>query len=350
MKMKQLNLLVSLLLAAVVAPSAVYAQIPDGYYDGIEGKSERELKTALFEIISDHDHLSYKELWTAFRETDSREDGTVWDMYSDYTFYFGDDQCGNYKDPGDCYNREHSFPKSWFNDGYPMYTDLFHLYPTDGKINGQRGNNPFGECANGEYLSSKARGKLGKSTYPGYSGTVFEPDDEYKGDFARSYFYMATCYEDRFSTFDSEMLAHNSYPCYVDWALQLLLDWHREDPVSEKETDRNNAVYDLQGNRNPFIDYPQLVEYIWGERKDQPFSFSSGLNEHSFADVQITASDGCISIVTTQKLTYFIYDIGGVLVARGENDGTCQIETGLSGIYIVKVVTGKEALIKKLML
>ena len=122
------------------------AQAPDGYYDGIEGYCERELKTELYYIISDHDQLSYKELWTAFRNTDAREDGTVWDMYSDYVFHFGNDQCGNYSGPGDCYNREHSFPKSWFDDKYPMYTDLFHLYPTDGYINNQRGNYPFGEC------------------------------------------------------------------------------------------------------------------------------------------------------------------------------------------------------------
>lgn len=105
------------------------------------------------------------------------------------------EQCGQYSTLGDCYNREHSFPKSWFNDDSPMVSDAFHIYPTDGKVNSQRNNYPYGECANGTTLSPngkvKALGKLGTSTFPGYSGTVFEPDDEYKGDFARSYFYMA---------------------------------------------------------------------------------------------------------------------------------------------------------------
>ncbi len=135
-----------------------------------------------------------------------------------------------------------------------MYSDAFHIYPTDGKVNGQRSNFPYGECANGTYVAThngiRALGKLGSCTFPGYSGKVFEPDDEYKGDFARSYFYMAACYNDRISTWSSPMLSGNNYPAFTTWAVNLLLKWHRQDPVSEKEIKRNDAVYARQKNRN----------------------------------------------------------------------------------------------------
>lgn len=196
----------------------------------------------------------------------------IWDMYSTKKWTYSSEQCGSsgYSAVGDCYNREHSMPKSWFNSDSPMYSDGFHIYPTDGKVNSQRSNFPFGECANGTTLSApsgiQALGKLGASTFSGYTGTVFEPVDEYKGDFARTYFYMAACYNDRIASWNSDMLANNSYPCFTTWAVNLLLKWHRQDPVSEKETNRNDAVYGYQKNRNPFIDHPELAEYIWGDK------------------------------------------------------------------------------------
>lgn len=254
-------------------PLMLVAQIPNGYYDGVANKKERELKTALSTAISSHEQHSYKQLWQDFLTTDMRDDGSVWDMYSSLKqFTFLKEQCGTYKKEGDCYNREHSFPKSWFHDQYPMYTDLFHLYPTDGKVNGMRGDNPFGETSQPTYASADSLSKLGPCTFPGYTGTVFEPADEYKGDFARSYFYMATCYEDSISTWESPMVADNAYPAFQDWSVNLLLKWCRQDPVSSKEKKRNEAVFGLQQNRNPFIDFPGLEEYIWGYKKDSIFT------------------------------------------------------------------------------
>lgn len=254
--------------------SLAIADEPEGYYESAYGKSGYALKTALHQIIRDHASLSYKELWEAFRTTDVREDGYVWDMYSDCDFVFGSNQCGNYKQEGDCYNREHSFPKSWFDDASPMYTDLFHLYPTDGYVNGRRGNNPFGEVDNPTY-TSQAGCKVGPNATPGYSGTVFEPLDEYKGDFARTYFYMATRYEDRIANWGSCPICNGSDDQAFDsWVVDLLLQWHEQDPVSDKERDRNDAVYVYQENRNPFIDYPELVEKIWGE-DNTPFDLEN---------------------------------------------------------------------------
>lgn len=273
--MKKLFLVFSF--AAIGAWAA--AEAPANYYRSCENKGGKTLLSSLYNTVTAHTVISYDGLWTLFPSSDVREDGSLWDMYST-KHWTETKRCGNYKAVGDCYNREHSFPKSWFGNKSPMNSDAFHLYPTDGKVNGQRSNYPYGECANGTRLPAngnvQALGKLGASSFSGYSGVVFEPDDEYKGDFARSYFYMAVCYNDRVSGWSSPMLAGNSFPVFSDWALQLLLKWHRQDPVSNKERVRNDAVYERQKNRNPFIDHPEMVEYIWGNKADQ--SWSSGMD------------------------------------------------------------------------
>ena len=251
----------------------LFAQAPAGYYSAADGKKAAALKTALSGIISGHTVISYDGLYDAYEKTDCRADGKVWDIYSDCTnFDFRKDRAGSYKKEGDCYNREHSFPKSWFNEGKPMYSDIFHVIPTDGYVNNRRGNFPYGETDGGTYKSHGSFSKVGPSKTEGYSGTVFEPNDEYKGDVARSYFYMATRYESNFASWKGDMLAGNKYPCYKEWAIKMLLRWAKEDPVSQKEIDRNNAVYEVQENRNPFIDYPGLEQYIWGSAMDWQFS------------------------------------------------------------------------------
>lgn len=266
-----------------LAIMGLHAEIPSGYYSSCEGKTGEALLTALYQTISSHTTVSYNGLWELYKTSDVDANGKIWDMYSTKRWTPGTEQCGTYKNVGDCYNREHSMPKSWFNDASPMYSDAFHLYPTDGKVNGQRSNYPFGECAGGTTLSGsgsvKALGRLGRSTFSGYSGTVFEPDDQYKGDFARSYFYMAACYNDRISGWSSDMLAKNSYPVFKDWALNLLLKWSRQDEVSDKERNRQEAVYAKQRNRNPFIDHPELVEYIWGDKKGEAWYSTATVEE-----------------------------------------------------------------------
>jgi len=243
------------------------AQIPAGYYNSAVGKTGAALKTQLYSITSSgYQTKTYDDLYTIYETSDRTPSGKIWDMYSTCTWDFGSGTCGNYSAVCDCYNREHSIPQSWFNEASPMKSDAFHVYPTDGKVNGQRSNFPFGECANGTSLSSNAKGKLGTSTFPGYSGTVFEPADEYKGDFARTYFYFATRYENIMTSIGGDSFRGNVYPALSDWSVNLFLKWHRQDPVSQKEIDRNNAIYVYQKNRNPFIDYPELAEYIWGNK------------------------------------------------------------------------------------
>lgn len=277
----------------ILFAGSVFAGIPTGYYNTATGTGAA-LKTQLYGIVSGHTAKSYDYLWTAFQTTDDKMNGKVWDMYSDnatatppYEFTFGSNQCGTYSIEGDCYNREHSMPSSWFNDAAPMYTDLFHLYPTDGKVNGIRSNYPFGEVGTVTWTSANGS-KLGVCNYPGYTGTVFEPIDEYKGDFARSYFYMATRYQDVIagwyanSVEANAVLQNNAFPVFETWFLNMLGEWHTADPVSQKEIDRNDAVYGIQGNRNPFIDHPEYVYSIWGigqgvnpEPTNYPTAFSA---------------------------------------------------------------------------
>ncbi|MBL4716451.1 MAG: endonuclease, partial [Bacteroidia bacterium] len=169
-------------------PVVLFAQTTAGYYDGVYNKWGDELYQALYDLIKNHDQQGYDDAWNHFKTTDVATSGKVWDIYSDnpggtpsYTYTFTSDKCGNYDSEGDCYNREHSFPKSWFNDNYPMYSDLFALYPTDGYVNNKRGNYPFGEVSSSDWTSSNGS-KVGNCSYPGYSDKVFEPIDEYKGD------------------------------------------------------------------------------------------------------------------------------------------------------------------------
>jgi len=267
-------------------PSVYYdnVAIPANYYDSAAGKNGYELKTALFNIIKNPSVTNYKGLWKSFKSTDTKND-TIRDMYTlpglkglqpFFYFIYKKDQCGTYKKEGDCYNREHSFPASWFKDANPMYTDLFHIYPTDGKINSIRSNYPYG-VVNGTQLSALSqngskKGYMTKATTSlNQDIIVFEPIDEYKGDFARTYFYMATCYQDKIAgwenntTYSKQVLAGNDSTVYQDWYVKLLLKWHKNDPVSQKEIDRNDAVYAIQKNRNPYIDSAQFVNRIWGQ-------------------------------------------------------------------------------------
>lgn len=254
----------------------------DTYYASASGLSGYTLKTSLYNIINGHSAQSYSSLWTFYTsyELDQyyENDNTILDIYSErpsssdpYSFTPSSDQCGNYSDEGDCYNREHSFPRSWFGGAVsPMNTDIHHVFPTDGKVNSYRSSYPYGEVGSASY-SSENGSLLGSATSSlGYSGTVFEPIDEFKGDVARAYFYMATRYEnvvddwESNSTYSDAMLDGSSDQVFEDWALEMLKDWHESDPVSQKEIDRNESAYSFQGNRNPFIDHPEYVSDIWG--------------------------------------------------------------------------------------
>lgn len=250
----------------------LWAAAPSGYYYFVNNKSKAELKTALHTYCSPLYVLDYGGgpgfTWEGFYSTDKNPDGSVVDMYSNIVRHFN----GFSSVAG--MHIEHSFPKSWWGSHVNnAYRDLFHLYPADGVTNSTKNNFPLGEVS-GTAPFDNGVSKIGKNSFGGvYSENCFEPADEFKGDFARSYFYIATVYENLAPLWNSPMLQNNTYPVWTPWAKDLLLKWHRQDPVSEKELTRIENVYNIQGNRNPFIDFPQLAEYIWGNDTDKVFSF-----------------------------------------------------------------------------
>jgi len=334
-----------------------FSIIPAGYYDGSDGLMKVALKSKLYNIISKDASspssapasLSYAELWTAFRTTDVRADGKVWDIYSNSTnFVFGTNQCGNYQYEGDCYNREHSFPKSWFGGEIaPMYTDLFHLYPSDGKVNGVRSNYPFGNVFVVTNASNNSYSLLGTSTESGSSLTVFEPADELKGDMARTYFYMVTRYENLVASWKSnlntEMLGGNSYPAFSNWAISVLLEWSRLDPVSAKERVRNDAIYtNFQHNRNPFIDFPSLAEYVWGDSTTYAFHPSTYLAVSSTKKegriFTAWSEKGNLHVRSAEGSSIEIMDVtGNVLIHSIANQAESTFLVGMNKLVFVRV-------------
>jgi len=253
------------------------SQIPAGYYDSAIGKKKAELKTALHLKIMNANVLAYGggdgKTWSGFVQTDVRPaDGLVWDMYSNLRYSFN----GNLAVAG--MNIEHSFAKSWWGGTETQaYKDLHHLNPSDGTAN-QRKSSYMMSVIDSAVTYTNGVIKVGKTKKkPGMTLSAWEPADEYKGDFARVYMYMVTAYEDYAPlwTGDSEnQLDNNTYPVFEPWAIDLLLQWSRQDPVSTKEINRNNVVYSIQGNRNPYIDFPEMAEYVWGDKITVPFTLN----------------------------------------------------------------------------
>lgn len=279
------------------------------YYDSVTGTEGMTLKSQLTSIVSAGYHqIDYDDLDTLYLTSDVRpEDGTIFDMYADWHFATSK-TCGNYSNIGDCYNKEHSVPKSWFGGKvYPMYSDAFHLYPTDGKVNNYRSNYAFGEVASASFEYSfknniQGISKLGTSALSGYNGTVFEPADCYKGDFARSYFYFATRYASKMGSISGNGTAHftgsTTYCHLTKYSVDLFMKWHRDDPVSIKEVKRNNAVYAEQKNRNPFIDHPEYAEAIWG---DTPVGKGSVKISKSSATFSVDSEGTTLSAVSSDN-------------------------------------------------
>lgn len=329
----------------------VFSQIPNGYYDNAEGKYGQELRVALYNIIKTNvTSISYDQLWDAYPRTDKKSNGKVWDIYSDipngtppYEFTFITDQCGNYSGEGDCYNREHTVPASWFNDASPMYSDLFHVLPTDGYVNNRRSNYPYGKVGNASWTSLNGS-KLGSSATSGYSGTVFEPIDSFKGDIARIYFYMSTRYMDKIANWDGASFQNSDLS---SWAKNLFLQWHQLDPVSSKERKRNDSVYVIQHNRNPFVDHPEWVNDIWGP--------TANINNYDFVAYLYTTNDAInVNFVNTfDNLTIKLFSIQGQLIydAALNNSNNLIIPiTFNQGVYILTIYNDQNIYTEKIVI
>lgn len=238
------------------------------YYNSISSTATGSaLLDSLHDLIDGHNEVGYNGLWNAYEKTDKVPgQNYYYDIYSNY--HYTKNSPHNYSSEGTGFNREHTTPQSWWGGGTgpAQGNDLFNVYPTDGKVNGVRSNYPYGEVGNATYTSSNGC-KLGTSNFGSMHSTVFEVTDEYKGDIARTMFYMVTRYDQRSNTFnkgEGGSTYKNTFPYLTDYAVKLFTKWSEQDPVSEKEIRRNEAVYKLQNNRNPFIDHPSYIAKIFG--------------------------------------------------------------------------------------
>ena len=302
-------------ISAIAKSVTPAASLPD-YYANINGKSGKALFDAVHTVTKvGYTSLGYDGLWSAYKYTDLHDNGYVWDMYSDCTWKsLSSNRCGSYSDECDCFNREHSIPKSWYGGSTNgPGCDIFHLVPTDGKVNGVRSNYAFGEVSSADYNkhgnkkgSAKSITIIGGNTIAGNtgatiscSGTVFEPRDEYKGDFARGYMgaLLRWAGEKAFTTGEGAKTFTTTFTTgsfgLTKYGVALLMKWHRQDPVSQKEIDRNNGIQQTQGNRNPFIDYPYLAEYIWGEKAGETLDLSKLITAYDSRFV-LGQSDGSL--------------------------------------------------------
>ncbi len=272
----------SILILIVLSTINTLAQIPTNYYDSAVGLSGYTLKSELHSIITNgHSDQGYDALYDGYVTTDSdnyyENDGSVLDMYSEnpsgtdpYYYTHNNLTCTgglNYDSENDCYNREHIVPQSVFSSQNPMQGDIHQVVPSDGYVNNRRSNYAFGEISSASWTSMNGS-KVGSNTYGSYTGTVFEPIDEFKGDIARMLFYFATRYETQVDSWSHTMFNGTEDQVFADWFLDMLLEWHTNDPVHQRELDRNQAAYDYQGNANPFIDHPEWVNTIWNPTPD----------------------------------------------------------------------------------
>ena len=349
----------------LTAMTLAWAQGPNNtgtYYKNADGERGEALKTALSAIITKgHTKIGYDGLYNAYKKTDSRPDGKVRDWYSNATNYTHvTDKAGSYKKEGDCYNREHSLPQSWFEGGGNadyLKCDIVHVLPTDGYINNQRSNNVLANV-NPNRISGQSKNgysKWGQCGVSGYSGTVFEPNDDIKGDMARIYFYVVTRYESNCTKWASNATANavftssSSYQPFKDWYYKMLVEWSQNDPVDELEIARNNAVHREQGNRNPFVDYPGLEEYIWGDKKNEPFDYDD-YNATVAVRMPTFSPDGgtytspqsvTISCATDGATIYYTIDGSTPGANNHAGYGTTEVNVAVTQSMTIKAVAVK---------
>ena len=353
-----MSILVAVSLSAFNRPVTPADSLP-AYYESIDGTSGKELMDAVQRVAKQGyraDDFRYDSVWLAFKHTDLRPDSYIWEIYSDCDFVYEKDRTSNTTQTGECkgYNREHAMCQSWFGTtslaGQEMSSskknspgsDIFHIYPASYGMNSRRGNRPYGEVLTAANVSGNGT-KYGTpvqtiSVTNSVAGAyvegsitlitnVLEPADEYKGDIARSYFGTMVKWAGEWTfnrnengrvIFDATIDADTHYASennygLTPYGLALLLKWHRQDPVSQKEVDRNNGIQLTQGNRNPFIDYPYLAEYIWGERSGQTLDFELLL---SSADERflLGVSNGCIGGATQVTLDTVFWMLGDEVI------------------------------------
>lgn len=331
---------------SIIVPQTLFAQ--GDYYKSIDGVSGGEsIKTALFNLIKEHKQIAYgtgvSNTWGAFYTTDAViENGKrrVLDMYSDSVRYFGSKGASV-----SGMNIEHSVAKSWWGGNQNnAYYDLHHLNPSDAEANSKKSNYPLAELTSVTWQNGVTF--VGKANIAGTSHNAYEPCDEYKGDFARVFMYMFTCYQNLTWKYTWMNYEQSTYPTLKPWAVEMLLRWHKQDPVSQKERDRNNAVYAIQGNRNPYVDYPQLAHYVWGDSIDYVFHLDGTVSGGGGSDEDNNEGTGSVGNLSTQHFTLLcdasLLSVGDtIIIACGDVALSTEQRGNNRGITAVQIVDDK---------
>lgn len=304
-----------LTVAFVLMAHVVLAAVPKDYYITIDGEQGLTLKLRLCDIIKNHTVFSYSSLWTYYPSTYNVNGTTeVLDMYSDnIRHYSGTTAVANM-------NKEHTVPKSWWGGTAACngYSDIFNVIPSDQEANGRKSNYALGVVSKVTYTNDVTT--VGTGTVNGFSATFFEPKDEYKGDFARIYFYMATCYPDAAWDTNEAVAMTNSDPLTLkSWIVPMLLEWSQNDPVDSAEVARNENIYKVQGNRNPFIDYPELATYIWGSKSNSDFNLSEHKPNDGTSNVVLHAGLPGFSVVGGTEAEPYKVSEGTTVRVKGGN-------------------------------
>jgi len=334
---------------------------PANYYLTALGLNAQPLRQELHNIIQNHTPVGYPGLWAAYYKTDAKPNGKVEDIYSDkpgqtppYEYTFGANQCGTYTHEGNCYNREHTIPETYFNASEPMRSDLFVVYPTDGWVNNKRNNFAYGVITAPTWTSQNGS-KLGPNTYPNApANTAFEPIDSFKGDLARTYFYYATRYFTQDSTWADWDMAKGTE--LKPWAIQMLLDWHHADTVSQKEINRNDSVYAIQNNRNPFIDYPIFADCIWGGADCSYLYVANLFHEIPVAIFPNPASHEInlqLPLALKEQLSVSIINVQGQIVFEQNNltekNLRITVNDWAKGVYFLQLKNKQQTTYRKLL-
>jgi endonuclease I len=350
-------------LALLLVATIGFAQIPAGYYNTATGTGYT-LKTQLYNIIKGHNDRGYAGLYTTYLTSDKdffyENDGTMLDVYSENPtgpeceFTYGTNQDDGTLGNNECerYNREHLIPQSVFASATPMYSDAHFVLPSDKHVNAVRGDFPFGPVGTANFTSTNGskRGQNVNSGYSaGYSGVVFEPIDEFKGDIARCLLYFATRYEDVVAGYSFPMFNNTSNQVFTPTFLNILLVWNHQDPVSAREIARNNAIYARQGNRNPYIDHNNYVTTIWGlplanETFDMVASIAVYPNPTSTHKISIESQNTIDDIQ--------LININGQIMQEIKNpvfeNHTYNLENLPQGFYFLKLSANNQTLTKKI--
>jgi endonuclease I len=341
-----------------------YAQPPVGYYNTATGTGY-VLKTQLYNIIKNHTDKGYSGLYTTYLTSDKdyyyENDGTMLDVYTENPtgpeceFTYGINQDDGTLGNNECerYNREHLIPQSVFASATPMYSDAHFVLPADKHVNGQRGDLPFGKVNVANYTATNGtkRGSNLNSGYStGYTGIVFEPIDEFKGDIARSLLYFATRYENVVTGFTYPMFNSTSDQVFTDTFKNILLTWNIQDPVSQREIDRNNAIYARQNNRNPYIDNNSYVASVWGDPILSTSSFDVFTNISVFPNPSNDTKITIQSEVIIDEIQFI--NLNGQLIQQinkpNSSNKIYTIENLTQGFYFLKLTSNNQSIVKKL--